>query len=152
VGDHLHQLALGLFDFVGDIARGQVAALDARHDRGEQFRRRERLGQVVVRAKFHAVPHESPVGASSQEDERHRRDLRNLTHFHQHGIAVHLRHGDVAHDHVGLELAGCRHAVAPIGRADDLEPLISQNLQDILAHRFFVFDHQDFGHQRALRA
>ncbi len=149
VRHHLDQLAFGIFDFALDFLGCEGVALQPRHDRRHQFGSRKGLGQVVIRAQFHAVTHKCPVGAGGEKNKRDGRYFRCLPHFHEHRIAIHFRHRNIAHDQVGQEISGGLDAFLTIGRQQHLEAFVAQNLRNVLTYGLFVLNHQNLGHRSA---
>ena len=110
---------------MGEFAFGLVAdglrLFEPRVHGGVKRVGRERFGQVIVRAQFHAVPHAGVVGQAGHQDERDGGGGRFVAQRGERQIAVHLVHVDVAEDEVGQFLARLFDALGAIGGLDDFK-------------------------------
>jgi hypothetical protein len=108
----------------------------ARIDRGEQFRRGKRLGEVIVRAHLHAAPHVRPLDGAGQEHERNGGRALVFPELRQRAEAIELGHVHVANDQVRQVFAGQRDAVLTVLGEDSFK---SEHVQRLLD------DHADLG-------
>ncbi len=136
---------------MGELAFGLVADrlrfFQARVHGGVKRVGRERLGQIIVRAQFHAVPHARAVGQAGHQNKRNRRRGRFDAQRGERQVAVHLAHVDVAQDQVGQFLARLFDAVGAVGGLDDFKAALPERELHHLAQPLFVVYDQDFFHR-----
>ncbi len=137
---------------MGELALGLVADglgfFQARLHGGVKHFGRERLGQVIIRAQFHAVPHAGVVRHAGHQDERDGGGRRLGAQRGQREIAVHLAHVDIAEDEVGQFCARLLDAVMAVVRLDDFIAALPQRELDHFAQPFFIINDQDFFHDK----
>ena len=134
------EAALG--KLVDDFALAQTRA-----NGRQQFRRVERLGQEIVRAKLHTLPHIDPLGARSKENERDGGGARVFAQFFEHAVTVHFRHHDVADNEVGDVLDSALNTNHAIFSANCLKAFKAKHLEDIFTERWSVFDDKYLLHE-----
>jgi hypothetical protein len=150
-GDHLVERQAGrdgLADLVerqrlaeSQVFRGEPALLEAAlHDVHDLFDL-EGLENVVVRAALHGVDG-GLDRAESRHDHRQRVGM-SLGHFLEQIEAAHLRHLEVADDHVVARALKLVDGAGPVlGRADDVA-LHSEKVRDDVADELLVVDDED---------
>ena len=135
----------------GELAFGLVAhglrLFEARIHGGVKRVGRERLGQVIVRAEFHAVPHAGIVGQAGHQNERDGGGGRFVAQRGQGQITIHLFHVDVTKDEIGQFFARDFDALGAVGRLDHVETLLLQRQMHHFAQPLFIVNDQDFFHQ-----
>ena len=137
-------------------ARGRVLRvaaappLEPDADRIEQLGAREGLREVVVRAERHAAAHVSALGTRRQKDERYHCGRRLRAEDLEHLVAVDAGHADVADHQVGQLLHRELDAALAVARADALEALGFEQVEDVAAHHVVILDHQDPVHASLL--
>lgn len=118
----------------------------ARVDGGDEVVGRDGLGEVVVGAEIHAGADVAFLAPAGEEDERKVSGGGFLSQRFQYTMSVHLGHGDVAHDEIGVFAAGEVDALAAVSRFDYGEAFGSEEVGELAAQFCFVVDDEDSLH------
>jgi hypothetical protein len=112
-------------------------------DLGDQPRQRERLVQEVVRAGLQGGHDVFWSAHARQEDEGDALELGGALDDLEERASVHVRHHDVAHDEVGVDVVEPHQGVARVAVAEALELRRPEIVRGQLAHISVVVDHDD---------
>ena len=117
-----------------------------RADARQKLARTERLGEIVVGAKFQAHDAIGFLGATGEDDDG---DLRFGTQLPQQRHAVLTAQPQIKQHQIYHADPQRLHEVSATGSAGHTEIVVAEVFRDQLPHRTVVIDHEDVRHRHA---